>query len=311
MTDAERVKDEAERCGFSHCGIARAGPLEEESRRLRLWLERKYQATMGWMETTAAKRGDPSLVLPGVRSVIAVALNYYTSAQHPAGNDRGKISRYSWGDDYHDVMRERLTRLTSWLQTNYPDSRFLWYADTGPVMDKVWAQRAGIGWEGKHTNVITADLGSWVFLGEILTTLELEADRPATDHCGSCTLCIEACPTGAIVEPYVLDSGRCISYLTIEHREELPAQIPLDGWLFGCDVCQDVCPWNQKFSQPTDEQRFEPREGNVAPVLESWKEMSPDEFNKRFAGSALRRTKWNGLMRNIRALLARRGDSAS
>jgi epoxyqueuosine reductase len=311
MTDAERVKAEAMRCGFSHCGIARADALAEESHRLHLWLDRKYQATMGWMETTAAKRGDPSLVLPGVRSVIAVALNYYTPAQHPAGDDRGKISRYAWGDDYHDIMRERLTRLTSWLQTNYPGSRSLWYADTGPVMDKVWAQRAGIGWEGKHTNVITTDLGSWVFLGEILTTLELDADAPATDHCGTCTLCIEACPTGAIVEPYLVDSLRCISYLTIEHRGELPSQIPLDGWLFGCDVCQDVCPWNQKFSQATDERRFEPREGAVAPELESWKGMSQDEFSRRFAGSAIRRTKWSGLMRNIRALLARGGESAS
>jgi epoxyqueuosine reductase len=311
MTEAERVKAEAARLGFSHCGIARAEAPGEETQRMRSWLDRKYQATMGWMERTAAKRGNPALVLPGIRSVIAVAVNYFTPPHHPPGGDTGKISRYAWGDDYHDVMGERLGHYQEWLQANYPSARFLWYADTGPVMDKVWAQRAGIGWEGKHTNVITPDRGSWVFLGEILTTLELDPDEPAQDHCGTCTLCIEACPTGAIVEPYVVDSNLCISYLTIEHRGELPAGVPLDRWLFGCDVCQDVCPWNLKFARPTDEPRFQPREGSVAPALETWKKMSQEEFTKRFAGSAVRRTKWTGLMRNVRELLARARDSRS
>lgn len=307
MTDAERVKDAALGLGFSHVGIAGADAPGEESRALRTWLDRAYQAGMSWMERTVAKRGDPSLVLPGVRSVIAVGLNYFTAVPHQAGP--GKISRYAWGDDYHDVIGERLGRFQEWLRATYPEARFLWYADTGPVMDKVWAQRAGIGWEGKHTNVITQDLGSWVFLGEVLTTLELEPDSPATDHCGTCTLCIEACPTGAIVEPYVVDSNLCISYLTIEHRGEIPVETPLDGWLFGCDVCQDVCPWNLKFARPTDERRFRPRDGNAAPALESWKEMSPEEFRERFDGSAIRRTRWSGLMRNVRELLSRSGGS--
>src|SRR5512143_874984 len=244
MTDAVRVKEAALAFGFSHAGIARGDVPLEESRALGAWLDRKYHATMGWMERTRARRGDPSLVLPGVKSVIAVSLNYYTPDARRGG--RGKISRYAWGDDYHDVLGERLERFQGWLREKYPGEKFLWYADTGPVMDKVWAQRAGIGWEGKHTNVITTDVGSWVFLGEVLTTLELEPDAPATDHCGTCTLCIEACPTGAIVEPYVVDSGLCISYLTIEHRGELPAGASLDGWIFGCDVCQDVCPWKRK-----------------------------------------------------------------
>lgn len=302
MTDAERIKEAAPGFGFSHVGIARADVPVEESRALAVWLERKYHATMGWMERTRAKRGDPSLVLPGVKSVIALSVNYYTPLSR--GGERGKISRYAWGDDYHDVLGERLGRFQEWLRKNFPDARFLWYADTGPVMDKVWAQRAGIGWEGKHTNVITTDVGSWVFLGEVLTTLELDPDVPATDRCGTCTLCIEACPTGAIVEPYVVDSNLCISYLTIEHRGEFPPGARLDGWLFGCDVCQDVCPWNLKFSRAAEERQFQPREGNLDPPLESWKELSGEEFEELFAGSAIRRAKWAGFQRNVRELLS-------
>jgi epoxyqueuosine reductase len=302
MTGASQIKDEARRLGFSHCGIARAGIPEEEAHRLRAWLDRDYHATMAWMERSADRRGDPALVLPGVRSIIAVALNYHTGEERTG--EKGKISRYAWGEDYHDVMADLLRRFQEWLASGNPGERFLWYADTGPVMDKVWAARAGIGWEGKHTNVITRDRGSWVFLGEILTTLALEPDEPATDRCGSCTRCIDACPTGAIVEPYVVDSGRCISYLTIEHRGGLP-EVTLDGWLFGCDVCQDVCPWNRKFACPTGEEAFSPREGFLAPPLEEWEGMTQEEFDRRFAGSAIRRTKWSGLVRNCRALLGR------
>ncbi len=303
MTDAERVKGAALRLGFSHVGVARADVALGESRALGVWLDRKYHAAMGWMERTRARRENPSLVLPGVKSVIAVSLNYYTPCSRR--KERGKISRYAWGEDYHVVLGERLGRFQEWLRENFPAARFLWYADTGPVMDKVWAQRSGIGWEGKHTNVITSDLGSWVFLGEVLTTLELDPDVPATDHCGTCTLCIEACPTGAIVEPYVVDSNLCISYLTIEHRGEFPPGTRLDGWLFGCDVCQDVCPWNLKFSRATEDRRFHPRQEHLDPPLESWKEMSEREFEKRFAGSAIRRAKWSGFLRTVRELLSR------
>ncbi len=303
MTDAGRVKGAALEFGFSHVGIARADVPLREARALGEWLEKKYHATMGWMERTRDRREDPSLLLPGVKSVIAVGMNYYTPYSH--ANERGKISRYAWGDDYHAVLGERLGRFQEWLRENFPASRFLWYADTGAVMDKVWAQRAGIGWEGKHTNVITSDMGSWVFLGEVLTTLELDPDAPATDHCGTCTLCIEACPTGAIVEPYVVDANLCISYLTIEHRGEFPPGARLDGWLFGCDVCQDVCPWNTKFARAAEGQHFQPRQGNLDPPLESWEGMSQVEFEKQFAGSAIRRAKWSGFVRNVRELLSR------
>jgi len=305
MTASVDILNEARRLGFSHCGVARAEIPEEEASRLRSWLDRKYHATMEWMVRSAGKRGNPSLVLPGVRSVIAVAMNYYTPAEHLL--EQGKISRYAWGDDYHRVMARPLGELQEWLAERNPGERFLAYADTGPMMDKVWAERAGIGWTGKHTNVITRELGSWVFLGEILTTLELEPGQPAADRCGSCTLCVDACPAGAIVEPYVVDSGRCISYLTIEHRGDLPAGVSLDGWLFGCDVCQDVCPWNRKFARPTSEESFSPREGFLSPALEEWQGMSPQEFEHRFAGSAIRRAKRSGFMRNIRALLGKEG----
>jgi len=198
--------------------------------------------------------------------------------------------------------------LTAWLTRTFPSERALWYVDTGPVMEKAWAARAGIGWIGKHTNVITTDTGSWVFLGEIITTLELPADEPAVDHCGTCVRCLEACPTGAIVEPYVVDSNRCLSYLTIEHRGPVDRALSdrYDGWVFGCDVCQDVCPWNQKFAAETIEPRFHPRPGSVNPSLEEWAGMNAGEFAARFEGSPIRRPKHEGLMRNVR--IVRGGD---
>jgi epoxyqueuosine reductase len=213
-----RVKSKALALGFTGVGIASAGILEEEGARLRDWLDRGYQGSMGWMVRTVAKRSDPRLVLPGARSVIAVAVNYYADVPHRGGAGSGKISRYAWGDDYHDVLGAKLDEFRDWLVSENPGTEARVYVDTGPVMDKAWAVRAGIGWLGKHTNVITREMGSWVFLGEILTTLNLDADVPAEDRCGTCTLCIEACPTGAIVKPYVVDSNLCLSYLTIEHR---------------------------------------------------------------------------------------------
>jgi epoxyqueuosine reductase len=311
MTVSERVKAKASALGFSHVGIARAEPLGEEAGKLNDWLSRGHQATMAWMARNGEKRADVRLVLPGARSVIAVALNYYTGHTHSSDPSRGKISRYAWGDDYHDIVLERLEALRAWLETEFPGERGLAYVDTGPIMEKVWAQRAGIGWMGKHTNLITQEIGSWVFLGELITTLELTPDEPSTDHCGTCTLCLEACPTKAIVEPYVVDSGRCISYLTIEHRGEFTEGESgmLDGWIYGCDICQDVCPWNQRFAAETDEERFQPREGNVAPVLREWESMSAEAFSEKFSGSAMRRAKWSGLLRNIRAVLTGRSGT--
>lgn len=294
-----RVKSRARSLGFTSVGIARAEPLDEEGDRLRRWLERGYQASMGWMARSEERRRDPSLVLPGARSVIAVALNYYTPVPHEEG--AGRVSRYAWGDDYHDVLGAKLGELRDWLLTQSPEAGAKAYVDTGPVMDKAWAVRAGIGWLGKHTNVITREMGSWVFLGEILTTLELEPDGAGQDRCGTCTLCIEACPTGAIVEPYVVDSNLCLSYLTIEHRGPVEGDVrgKFEGWIYGCDTCQDVCPWNVKFGTPTDNPAFQPREGFASPPLEEWRRMDRAEFSARFRRSPVKRAKHEGLMRNI------------
>lgn len=305
LTTTERVKAKALALGFSKVGIAPAATLEVESQRLRTWLDRRYQAGMSWMERNPEKRSDPRGILPGARSVVSVALNYYTDVPHSSDEGAGKISRYAWGDDYHGILGERLESLRVWVEKEFAGEKGMWYVDTGPVMDKVWAERAGIGWEGKHTNVITREYGSWVFLGELLTTLDLDPDEPAVDHCGDCTLCLEACPTAAIVEPYVVDANLCISYLTIEHRGEIGAEIAekFARWIYGCDICQDVCPWNHKFATQTDEQAFEPRAGSAAPVLAEWVDMGREEFQKRFKGSPVKRTKWAGLIRNIRAVL--------
>lgn len=296
-----RIKARALELGFTGVGIARAGVLEEEGDRLQEWLGRGYHAGMAWMARGVDRRTDPGALLQGAKSVIALALNYYAAVEHENSPGRGKISRYAWGDDYHDVLGARLEQMSKWMATEFPGIQTKHYVDTGPIMDKVWAQRAGIGWEGKHTNVITREVGSWVFLGEIITTLELEPDPPASDHCGTCTLCIEACPTKAIVEPYVVDSNRCISYLTIEHRGEIHGELTkdFDGWIYGCDICQDVCPWNHKFATQTGDSRFLPREGNRAPELSEWESMPGEEFTRRFKGSPVKRAKHQGLIRNI------------
>jgi epoxyqueuosine reductase len=258
------------------------------------------------MEPNFEKRADPRNILPDARSVIAVALNYFTPAQHNSDQSVGKISRYAWGDDYHDVLTARLETLLGYIHSIEPASEGKLYVDTGPVMDKAWAQRAGVGWKGKHTNVITQEYGSWVFLGEIILNLELEYDEPATDHCGTCTLCIEACPTQAIVEPYVVDSNRCISYLTIEHRGEIPADLgeKFEGWIYGCDICQDVCPWNQKFSTVAPVKEFQPREQNLNPEPKAILEMNQEQFSERYRKSPIKRTKLAGLKRNARIVLS-------
>jgi epoxyqueuosine reductase len=307
MTPAERVKERGKELGFDLVGVARAGALDPEGDRLREWLGRGYEAGMTWMRERVEKRSDPRRVLPGARSVIAVAVNYYTPAEHrPEG---GKISRYAWGDDYHDILSGRLEQFRAWLAGAFPGAESKVYVDTGPVMEKAWAARAGIGWQGKHTNVITREVGSWVFLGEILTTLDLEPDAPALDHCGTCVRCIEACPTGAIVEPYLVDSRLCLSYLTIEHRGPVEGEVTAryEGWIYGCDICQDVCPWNEKFSLPSDEPGFAPREGFVDPELELWRGMTQAEFSARFKGSPIKRTKREGLVRNI-GIVGEAGD---
>ena len=305
------VKRRARELGFQKVGVVPAGPLAEERARLEEWLARGLHGSMGWMERGTGRRTDPRELLPGARTVVAVALNYYTPHEHTGEPGTGKISRYAWGDDYHDVLGERLLALLAFVKELAPGTEGRACVDAQPAMDKAWAVRAGLGWIGKHSNLITREYGSWVFLGELLLDAEMEYDAGRVeDHCGTCTLCIEACPTQAIAEPYVVDSNLCISHATIELRAaELPRAVAehLDGWLYGCDVCQDVCPWN-RFEQPTAEARFEPRPGSVSPDLEEVAGLTHEAYVERFRRSPVKRAKLAGLQRNARALLARRGE---
>jgi len=303
-----QIRTKAQELGFARIGVARAETLTEEGRKLREWLSRGFYATMDWMEGNVEKRVDPRLVLPEAKSVISLAMNYYVDVPHRDEQGIGKISRYAWGDDYHTVLTSRILSLVECIKSLRPGVRAKVYVDTGPVMDKAWAVRAGVGWLGKHTNVITKEHGSWVFLGEILLDLELEYDEPIEDFCGTCRACIDACPTGAIVDEYLLDSNRCISYLTIEHRGEIPGELgrEFQNWIYGCDICQDVCPWN-RFQQPTTEAAFSPRQENVAPKLGELAEMSSSEFSQRFRRSPIKRTKHKGFIRNVKAVLRAKG----
>ncbi|NES82056.1 MAG: tRNA epoxyqueuosine(34) reductase QueG, partial [Moorea sp. SIO2B7] len=283
------IKDKARSVGFHKVGIT---SVDEETTdaaitNLQTWLALGYHAELNWMANP--KRLDIRACMSEVQSVICVALNYYTPHQHSEDSEYGKISRYGWGRDYHKVMHKKLKALTYWLQQQGEGILALYYADTGPIQDKVWAQRAGIGWIAKNSNVITREYGSWVFLGEVLTNLVLTPDTPHTQHCGTCTRCLDACPTDAITQPFVVDANRCIAYHTIENRsEELPESITphLGGWVAGCDICQDVCPWNQRFAKETDIEDFQPYPGNVAPKLQELAEISQEEWNRRFPASA-------------------------
>ncbi len=309
---SSQVKQKALELGFHKVGISAVdGASESELRRLQVWLALGYQADMAWMNNP--KRQDIFSVMPEVRSLICVALNYYTPHQRPNGREYAKISRYGWGRDYHKVLHKKLKALTNWLLENGVGVQARYYADTGPVQDKVWAQRSGIGWIAKNGNLITREYGSWVFLGEVLTNIDLRSDAPHTEHCGSCTRCIEACPTGAITQPFVVDANRCIAYHTIENRDEkLPDVIAphLQGWVAGCDICQDVCPWNQRFAKETDVVEFQPYAWNVAPTLTEVAEISNQEWEYRFPASALRRIKPEMLRRNARANLESSQTSA-
>jgi epoxyqueuosine reductase len=305
-----RLKTKAYELGFSGIGIAHAELLNEEENHLREWLARGYHASMQWLERDVEKRLDVTKVLPNAKSVICVALNYFTPFQHSNNPALGKISRYAWGDDYHLMLTKQLEKLYEFIKSEISGVDGKIYVDTGPVMDKAWAVRAGIGWLGKHTNIITRKFGSWVFLGEILIDAELEYNTPMLDYCGKCTACIDACPTQAIVQPYVIDANKCISYLTIEHRGELPKEIVsnFQNWIYGCDICQDVCPWN-RFQKETEEPAFQSREENSAPRLTELAEMSQEEFSRRFRKSPIKRTKHSGLTRNARAVLESKKSS--
>ncbi len=304
--DAQQIKQKALELGFHKVGIAAADAAlaPATATGLQQWLNQGYQADMSWMANP--KRQDIQQVMPEVQSVICVALNYYIPHPRPQGEEYAKISRYGWGRDYHKVLTKKLKALATWLEAQGEGIFARYYADTGPVQDKVWAERAGIGWIGKHSNVISREYGSWIFLGEVLTNLALEPDQPHTEHCGTCSRCLEACPTQAIVKPFVVDANRCIAYHTIENRgETLPESIVphLQGWVAGCDICQDVCPWNQRFAQATDVEEFQPYPENVAPTFRELAELSEQERDRRFPASALRRIKAHMWQRNARANL--------
>ncbi len=293
------IRAEAARLGFFKAGIARAGPLPGE-RHLEDWLRSGKHGRMTYMEAQAGKRADPRRVLEDARSLIVVAMNYHCGETLTDDPLRGKISRYAWGEDYHALVKDRLRRLYDFVLGRAPRARGLFYVDTGPVMEKAWGAATSRGWMGKHTNLLTREQGSWFFLGVILLDLELDYDAPEDDHCGTCTRCIEACPTGAIVAPYVVDARLCISYLTIELRGPIPRKLRslVGNRIFGCDDCQEVCPWN-RFAVRTPEKDFLPRDGGLMPELAPLVGISAEEFNRRFSGSAVRRAKRDGFVRNV------------
>ncbi|SMP08040.1 epoxyqueuosine reductase [Muriicola jejuensis] len=292
------LKAEAQRLGFLSCGFSKAEFLEEEAPRLEKWLKQGMQGEMRYMENHFDKRLDPRKLVDGAKSVISLLLNYYPTRQQEEGTY--KISKYAYGKDYHQVIKAKLRELHAFINREIGEVNGRAFVDSAPVLDKAWAARSGLGWIGKHSNLLTQQTGSFYFIAELIVDLELEYDHPVTDHCGTCTACIDACPTQAIVQPYVVDGSKCISYLTIELREEIPSSFKdkMDDWIFGCDVCQDVCPWN-RFSRPHSEPLFDPHPDLLEMSKKDWAEITEEVFRNVFKGSAVKRTKFSGLKRNI------------
>jgi epoxyqueuosine reductase len=299
---ANCIKVKSHDLGFQKVGITRAVSTSEEKEKLETWLSRGHHGTMSWLAERKHERGDIFTYFPDVKSVISLGMNYYTGYGQSELNSDNKFSNYAWGEDYHDILKSRLYKLLNWLKIEIPDLNGIACVDTSPVMDKVWAQRAGLGWQGKHTNLITTDFGSWLFLGELLVDIELDYDELfSEDLCGSCTSCIDACPTQALGE-YEIYAEKCISYLTIEHRGDFSDnRSELHNWIYGCDICQEVCPWNQKFSQVTIQNYFYPKKEILYWTNEDWERIDEEGFRKLFKGSAVKRTKYSGLSRNINA----------
>lgn len=296
------VIEKAKQLGFDLVGFAKAYSLEDETEKLQQWLDKGFQASMNYMEKNLHKRKDVKEILPTAKSVISLALNYYTPENHSDKNDVGKVSRYAWGKDYHVVIWQKLDELETMLKEIEPEFETLSYVDTGPVMDKAWAVRAGIGWMGKHTNVINPEIGSWFFIATLVTNYKFDYSEFIVDHCGTCTACIDACPTDAIVQEYVVDANKCISFQTIENKNEIPIKLKgkFDNWIFGCDICQDVCPWNQKFSVISSVKEFYPL--NKEMTYNEVMKLDNVSFKERFVESPIKRTKLKGLQQNAKFL---------
>jgi epoxyqueuosine reductase len=292
------IKAESKRLGFLSCGISKAEFLEQEAPRLEKWLNQNMQGQMSYMENHFDKRLNPTLLVDGAKSVISLLLNYYPAELQ--NQESYKISKYAYGQDYHYVIKEKLKELLHFIQTEIGEVSGRAFVDSAPVLDKAWAAKSGLGWMGKNSNLITQKVGSFYFIAELIVDLDLAYDTATTDHCGSCTACIDACPTEAIVAPYVVDGSKCISYFTIELKDNLPQEMKgkFDDWIFGCDVCQDVCPWN-KFSKPHNEPLFQTAPEILSYFKSDWEEITNDTFQKVFKNSALKRTKYEGLLRNI------------
>lgn len=292
------IKAEAKRLGFLSCGISKAEFLEEEAPRLEKWLNNNMHGEMGYMENHFDLRLDPTKLVEGSKSVISLLLNYFPEVARK--EDTYKVSKYAYGQDYHHIIKSKLRALQNFISEEIGEVHGRAFVDSAPVLDKAWAAKSGLGWIGKHSNLLTRQVGSFYFIAELIVDLELEYDHRATDHCGSCTACIDACPTQAIVEPYVVDGSKCISYLTIELKNGIPSEFKgkMDDWMFGCDVCQDVCPWN-RFSKPHREPLFNPHPELLSMTKKDWEEITEDVFRKVFQKSAVKRTKFSGLKRNI------------
>ena len=299
---SESIKSKAKDLGFLSCGISKADFLEEEAPRLEQWLNQNHHGEMSYMANHFDKRLDPRVLVPGAKSVVSLLLNYHTEEKQ-ADVEAPKIASYAFGDDYHNVIKDKLKQLMSFIHQEIGEVQGRVFVDSAPVMDKAWAAKSGLGWIGKNTNLISKKVGSFFFIAELILDLELEHDLPATDHCGSCTACIDACPTDALLAPYQIDGSKCISYVTIELKNEIPTdfQGKMDNWAFGCDVCQTVCPWN-RFATPHSEPAFNPPDELLSLSKNEWEEMTQEVFSVIFKNSAIKRTKYKGLKRNIKFL---------
>jgi epoxyqueuosine reductase len=294
------IKSKAKEIGFDFCGISKVAFLVDEAPRLESWLKNDFHGKMDYMSNHFDKRLDPAKLVDGAKSIITVLLNYYPEHQLPEGKEDLKLSKYAYGKDYHFVLKDKLAALMSAISEEVGEVSGRIFVDSAPVMDKVWAAKSGAGWVGKHSNLLNREMGSFFFIGEIICDLELGYDGPVKDYCGTCTRCIDACPTDAIVEPFVVDGSKCISYFTIELKEAIPEEMKgkFENWIFGCDICQNVCPWN-RFSKPHQTEEFRMSEALAGFKKSDWEEITEEVFSEIFRKSPLKRTKHKGLIRNI------------